>query len=818
MAIVYVAATAGEIAQRRKSALVEKRVLLFMVLSAAIMASYVGFQAAFGPKTPPKPVAKKPDVADKKQPAEKKAEAAATEKPEAADPSEKPEGQETDTAVAATDAQQKWVTLGSVDPESPYRMLVTFSSLGGGIERIEMASPQYRDLDDRTRNIGYLGHLAPLTTKGSRGVEVRVVGAGTPAARATAIGDSNTVGLQVGDIIQGLNDITINSTLDLQTALLATKPGEQVKLKVTRGDAPLEFDVKLGHRPLEVISPEADHGEYADLKSGTHPLSYLMSLVGPRHGMTSGTELSADPLRNRHWDVKVTTDGDGQVVEFSYRLDAAQAENLGLSGPAEIVRRYRLATVPQDERADPTAMAYHLNMQIEIRNLGTKPLEFAYQLDGPTGLPIEGWWYTNKIGPTFTGAGARDIVWRRHGRSRNFRTTSEIYHYAKKNPDKPAESLLGSEDVTYLDYVGVDAQYFSTVLLPDVSKDSQGAPFRTAVSMVLSDIEKLPKVEYKRTNVTYRVTSDLKTIPVDGAYKQDMRVFAGPKIPSLLARYDIDDVIEYGWFRIVSIPLAHLLHFLKHNIFFNYGLAIVALTVIVRGCMVPFSLKAAKNAKMMQDLQPELKAIAEKYKNDLPKRSEAQSALFKKYNYNPLSGCLPMFLQLPIFLGLYRALATDIELRQAPLIPGIQWASNLSGPDQFWYWRPYLPDFLAGEASGWLGPYLNILPLISVAFLLVHQKLFTPPATDEQTKMTQDMMKYMTVFMGVLFFKVPAGLCIYFITSSLWSICERLWLPKTTPKPATEGADTKTVTAAAKATANGAAEKARQKKLKQKRK
>jgi YidC/Oxa1 family membrane protein insertase len=232
--------------------------------------------------------------------------------------------------------------------------------------------------------------------------------------------------------------------------------------------------------------------------------------------------------------------------------------------------------------------------------------------------------------------------------------------------------------------------------------------------------------------------------------------------------------------------------------------------------MVPFSLKAAKNAKMMQDLQPEMKRIAEKYKNDMQKRSEAQSELFKKHKYNPLSGCLPMFMQLPIFLGLYRALATDIELRQASLIPGIEWASNLAGPDKLWMWKEYLPRFLAGEASGWLGPYLNVLPLVSVCFLLVHQKLFTPPATDEQTKMTQDMMKYMTVFMGVMFFKVPAGLCIYFITSSLWSICERVWLPKS--KPGTPGGDLAVEAKTpppAKPSSNGADDKRKQR-LKQK--
>src|SRR5207244_5225383 len=114
----------------------------------------------------------------------------------------------------------------------------------------------------------------------------------------------------------------------------------------------------------------------------------------------------------------------------------------------------------------------------------------------------------------------------------------------------------------------------------------------------------------------------------------------------------------------------------------------------------------------------------------------------------------------------------------AALIPGISWASNLAGPDKLFRWDTWMPAFLADEADGYLGPFFNVFPLITVTLFLIQQKMFTPPATDDQTKMQQQMMTYMTVFMGVMFYKVPAGLCIYFITSSLWGICERKLLPK----------------------------------------
>ena len=120
-----------------------------------------------------------------------------------------------------------------------------------------------------------------------------------------------------------------------------------------------------------------------------------------------------------------------------------------------------------------------------------------------------------------------------------------------------------------------------------------------------------------------------------------------------------------------------------------------------------------------------------------------------------------------------------MALRDAPLIPGVSWCSNLAGPDQLWRWKESLPEFFSflTDETGFLGPYFNLLPIISVVLMLVQQKLFTPPPTDDQQAMMQKMMTFMMVFIGVIFFKVPAGLCIYFITSTLWAILEKKLIP-----------------------------------------
>ncbi|MEX0794348.1 MAG: YidC/Oxa1 family insertase periplasmic-domain containing protein, partial [Pirellulaceae bacterium] len=280
----------------------------------------------------------------------------------------------------------------------------------------------------------------------------------------------------------------------------------------------------------------------------------------------------------------------------------------------------------------------------------------------------------------------------------------------------------------------------------------------------------------RRTNVSYKLDSRVLKIAPGHHVAHEFRIFAGPKVPAVLENYGLENVDYYGWFGFVSRPLLFVLHTLYIPLQ-NYGLAIILLTVMVRGAMYPISRKQTKNMQLQAQLAPELKKLRDMYKDQPEKMASAQSALFKKYNFNPVGGCGMMFLQLPIFLGLYRGLAVDINLRQAPLIPGVQWCSNLSAPDQLWRWDHLLPSFLAGP-EGWLGPFLNILPLVTVVLFLIQQKLFMPPPQDEQQKMQQQVMTFMMLFIGVMFFRVPSGLCIYFITSSIWGIVERKLLPQ----------------------------------------
>jgi YidC/Oxa1 family membrane protein insertase len=145
--------------------------------------------------------------------------------------------------------------------------------------------------------------------------------------------------------------------------------------------------------------------------------------------------------------------------------------------------------------------------------------------------------------------------------------------------------------------------------------------------------------------------------------------------------------------------------------------------------------------------------------------------------------------QLPIFIALYRSLMVDIELRQQPLLfSALGWCTNLAGPDMLFDWSGFMPEFVtSGVGMFGLGPYFNLLPIVTIALFMWQQKMMMPPAMDEQQAMQQKMMKYMMLFFAILFFKVASGLCLYFIATSLWSVAERKLLPKSQmPKAATK--------------------------------
>jgi YidC/Oxa1 family membrane protein insertase len=238
------------------------------------------------------------------------------------------------------------------------------------------------------------------------------------------------------------------------------------------------------------------------------------------------------------------------------------------------------------------------------------------------------------------------------------------------------------------------------------------------------------------------------------------------------------------WTQLI-IKCTNIMHWVLdrlHMLIPNYGICIILLTVMVRGMMFPVSRKQAMTSMRMQQLAPELKKLQEKHKDDKQALGVAQMDLYRKHGVNPFGSCWFILLQMPIFMGLYYCLQESIHFRLARFWP--TWIINLAAPDMLIHWGDGIPVLSRPESYGgmlYLGPYFNLLPVIAVALMIVQQKYTMPPPTDEQQEMQQKLMKYMMVFFGLMFYKVAAGLCVYFISSSLWGFAERKLLPKKKP-------------------------------------
>lgn len=237
--------------------------------------------------------------------------------------------------------------------------------------------------------------------------------------------------------------------------------------------------------------------------------------------------------------------------------------------------------------------------------------------------------------------------------------------------------------------------------------------------------------------------------------------------------------IGMTWVVISCTNIMHAVLGYLHALISSYGLCIIVLTVMVRGMMFPLSRKQAIMSVRMQQLQPEMKKIQEKYKDDAQAKGLAQMELYRKHGVHPLGSCWVIFLQMPIFMGLYFALQESTHFRLAEFWP--TWIPNLAAPDMLLKWGESIPFISRVQDYGsliYLGPYFNLLPVIAVILMIAQQKMMTPPPADEQQEMQQKMMKYMMIFFGLMFYKVAAGLCLYFIASSVWGFCERKLLPK----------------------------------------
>jgi len=362
---------------------------------------------------------------------------------------------------------------------------------------------------------------------------------------------------------------------------------------------------------------------------------------------------------------------------------------------------------------------------------------FAFKPDGyvfdvtaavnaPSGMKIDG------VGlqlsrPLTANAGFRDVP------ELQADVQDKVLNDAQKAIEKGVPPVVGA-----ITYAGFGDRYFLSALMP------------------LKPVVGTLAMDYVGDEADARIV-------FDGATTVSSAVFIGPKELDVLEAVNpsLKKTINFGWTSIIALPFLKLLK-VFYRIAPNYGLAIILLTIVVRLVTLPMSIKGQRSMMRMQRLQPQVERIREKHKDDQERLNREMVDLYKRNHVNPLGGCLPMAVQLPVFFGLYEALLNAIELRHAPFIG---WIKDLSAPDCLPVsWIPLLPFT---QCHGI--PVLVILMTIT-AFV---QQWMAPKQPDPNQ---QKMMMYMPVVFSLIFVNMPAGLTLYYFSSNLLGVVQQFIL------------------------------------------
>jgi len=263
-------------------------------------------------------------------------------------------------------------------------------------------------------------------------------------------------------------------------------------------------------------------------------------------------------------------------------------------------------------------------------------------------------------------------------------------------------------------------------------------------------------------------SAPLKILP-GSAITHKFLFYAGPNDLDRLSSYGLglEKAISFGPFGSISRFLLSTLKFF-HSKVHNYGVAIILLTIAVSIVMYPLTAKSLRSMKEMQQIQPELDKLRKELKDNPQKLNKEMLELYRKHKVNPMGGCFPILLQMPIFISLYQALIRSIELKGASFL----WIKDLSEPDKAFMLPFNLPV---------LGNYVNILPILMALAMLAQQKMSAPKSKAGSDAM-QQQQKMMTIFMpvmlGLIFYSLPSGLVLYWFTNTLLMLFHQVRISK----------------------------------------
>ena len=361
--------------------------------------------------------------------------------------------------------------------------------------------------------------------------------------------------------------------------------------------------------------------------------------------------------------------------------------------------------------------SYLMNLSVKVKNTSAQPLQGNAQL--------------HMINQPFVDA---DNINRFlfHGSAAFI--NGELQEIKSKEYEEGPKTLQGA-----IDWMAYEGTYFMCAVVPTDAASSS--------SMTIQGTEELTRMQ---------LTGNIDTLQPGEEKVYAYRVFFGPKKLSMLEEtgYNLDKAVNFGWFDIIAKPTLMLLNFF-YGFVKNYGIAIVLVTILFKAVFWPITQKGMKSMKNMQKLQPKMVKLKEKYKDDPTKMNQEVMNLYKTYKVNPLGGCLPMLLQIPVFFALYKVLLQCIELRHAPFM---LWITDLAAPDRLW-----------AELNI---PYLGGIPVLTLlmgASMFLQQKLTPTTADPTQAR----IMMFLPVVFTFMFLNFASGLVLYWFVNNLLAILQQ---------------------------------------------
>ncbi len=393
---------------------------------------------------------------------------------------------------------------------------------------------------------------------------------------------------------------------------------------------------------------------------------------------------------------------------------------------ADIAKQLRL-----HKKVSFTKSKYGIELELIFDNFSDQDKEVKYLIVAASGIN-----QSNKMDKRFSGIESKvdgTILWEN---LRNLRKT---------------ENWIEHSGIT--NWTALRNTHYEVVLRPE-------SPGSAAASVARS---------VDKDNLACGLKADTFVVPANSSISHKYLLYAGPADYKHLTVYNLQDTIYFGKLNFICKFLLKSLHFF-YSITHNYGVAIIILTLAIGVILFPLTLKNFRSMRQMQVIQPHISKLRELHKDDPHKLQRETMQLYRKYKVNPLGGCLPMFLQMPIFISLYITLMRSVELKGAHFL----WIKDLSEPDAVANLPLKLP---------FLGDKLNLLPLLMIGAMIAQQKMssYKRAKADPQTEQQQKMMLMMPLVFGIIFYSLPSGLVLYWLTNTIFMTLVQFHIARTMP-------------------------------------